>query len=93
MKHVFQNTTDSDSAASPQAQLSWGQHKQGQPLSKRQDDTPCAVAAAAGVPGCSSSEWCYGRWQELFGEGGGGFWLHTILVGFVLLGEGWSCLG
>lgn len=84
MKHVFQNTSDRDSAASPQAQLSSGQHKQGQPLSKRQGDIPCAVAAAAGVPECSSSEWCFGRWQEVFGEGGGGFWLHTSLV-FVLL--------
>lgn len=47
---------------------------------------------------CSSSCRCprvlqlsCGRWQELFGKGGGGFWLHTSLVGSVLLREGWSC--
>lgn len=32
MKHVFQNTSGRDSAASPRGQLSSGQRKQGQPL-------------------------------------------------------------
>lgn len=71
MKHVFQNSRDSDCAASPQARLPSGQHKQGQPLSQRGDipvlwqqlQVPQRAPAQSGAVGGGRS--CLGRVEGL----------------------------